>query len=779
MPQQDDQAQVSRFYNDLRQQLLASVEAQEEGGTLEEHFTQEALNLLEENGETENARECREIREDKRGYKIHKINGYALSESYENLDLFITIYQGYDDPQTVTTADVTAAFNQCRKFLNSAIKGHWTEMEPAAPAFNFAREIHKNSKEIVRARLFLLTDGECKATPPAPDLLPNTELRLTYHLVDIGYLTRLDGGQPAPIAIDFEKRFGGAVPCLSIPSSNDSYQAYLAVIPGKMLADIYEEYGPRLLEMNVRSFLQSNGKINKGIRQTIMHEPHMFLAFNNGIAATAEEVEIVDIPGNGKGISSVKELQIVNGGQTTASIFHTRRKDKADVSEVFVQVKLSVIKNHDNIGKIVNLISRYANSQNKVSDADLTANSPFHTEVERLSRRMMWAPPQENKVKQTRWFYERARGQYKNALAKEGAQSFQREFKILNPPEQMFVKEELAKYYNVWNMLPWFVVQGNQKNYTVFMNGLEKNKVKADSVFFEDLIAKAILFRRAEKIYGVKPNAIGDMRYITVPYALAYLNHHTNYQLDLYAIWKRQNLSAPLVSLLRDLMEKIEQAIKANAPGSLYGEWAKREVCWQFIKQQSFPIDWATIKADTGASTRPAPQTEEEGNEAAAREAVERLRSIPAAMWQRIETWGRDTGHLTLNQQNIANGIKKVVAGDRKSFYDKEIDNGPEVLKTAANLSPDLFDDLEALIETARLEAEATADKAETAVFTVTHELLSRLFEWERKHKILTLKEVEFVKTLLKEKVLGNAYKLNYARQIVLKAERHGLVINI
>src|SRR5690606_27531164 len=193
------------------------------------------------------------------------------------------------------------------------------------------------------------------------------------------------------------------------------------IIPGRALAVIYERHGSRLLEQNVRAFLQFTGKINKGIRNTILNEPHMFLAFNNGLAATAEEVEVSSTKdGRGLLISKVKDFQIVNGGQTTASIYHTFNKDKKDISEIFVQLKLSVIKNRNNFSEIVSRISEYANTQNRVSVSDLSSNRPFHVELEKLSRSIFAPPVAGHSSQQTTWFYERARGQYKNARAKEG-----------------------------------------------------------------------------------------------------------------------------------------------------------------------------------------------------------------------------------------------------------------------------------------------------------------------------------------------------------------------
>ncbi|MFW5871809.1 MAG: AIPR family protein, partial [bacterium] len=379
------------------------------------------------------------------------------------------------------------------------------------------------------------------------------------------------------------------------PSVNEDYESYLALIPGATLANIYEEYGSRLLEQNVRSFLQFTGKINKGIRKTIKEEPHMFLAFNNGIAATADELELKNLADGGKVIVWAKDFQIVNGGQTTASVYHTWKKDKVDIDKIFVQTKLTVVKKRDNFNEIVNRIAEYANTQNKVSTSDLSSNKPFHVELEKISR-SVWAQPIAGSNIQTRWFYERARGQYKNARLKEGfTPSKRKAFDLKNPRGQVITKELLAKYLNtyqeIWNgkklaIGPHIVVRGSQKNYVQFLNYNMPDK--PDNVFYEDAVAKAIMFKTAEKLYGVSPNAIGDMRYITVPYSLSLIHLKTDYKIDLYRIWKNQSLSENLKSILFDLMETVEDFIKSNAPGALYGEWAKKEECWNAIKEADF-----------------------------------------------------------------------------------------------------------------------------------------------------------------------------------------------
>ena len=324
--------------------------------------------------------------------------------------------------------------------------------------------------------------------------------------------------------------------------------------------------------------------------------------------------------------------------------------------------------------------------------------------MEKLSR-TIWAPPIEGKANQTRWFYDRARGQYKNARNKEGfTKAKTNAFDLKNPKAQVFSKEDVAKYINSYEEImdgkklviaPHFVVRGNQKNYVQFMN---HNLVKKmDSIYFEDVIAKAILFRAAEKAYGVKPNSIGDMRYVTVPYSIAYLSFIIKGKLDLYKIWKAQSISSKLKNCLYNLMLQVESFIKKNAPGSLYGEWAKKEECWEQLKKQKIEIDVDSIKPDmqdVKSQYQRKKLTEGEALEAHLKEETEKLRSITPKVWSKIEEWGKVTQLLTTNQQTAAWNISVRLKNNNK-LSDYERTTGLKILNIVIENSSGLLDELE------------------------------------------------------------------------------------
>lgn len=766
--------ELNKFFTDVQEDIKAQLLSEEEGTNPEQIFTDFTLALLSDAGETENYRLCYDEKISKRGVE-HKVNAYALYENYETLDLFITIYNGDNNIQPVAKPDADKAIDRLVKFFrNSIYKEYVNELEESSEIFDLAQtlaNVPEVKEFLTRVNIFLLTNGEVKADLKFSDKVAGYPV--FYRVIDINYLFNLSEKSRVPIEIDFESN-GVTIPCIENQTENEDYQSYLAIVPGEALASIYEQYGPRLLEQNVRSFLQFTGKINKGIRKTILEEQHMFLAFNNGIAATAEEVKVIDQPENkGKAIGFVKDFQIVNGGQTTASIYHTWKKNKADISKIFVQLKLTIIKDRENFAEIVGRIAEYANTQNRVSASDLSSNRENHVILEKLSR-TIWAPPKSGETYQTRWFYERSRGQFKNERIRKGiTPSRKKQFDKQNPRSQMFTKELLAKYINSYREVfhgkklvisPHFVVRGSQKNYSQFLNYNFNDK--PDNIYFEDAIALAILFKTAEKIYGRKPNSIGDMRYITVPYSIAWLGFRLDYKIDLSRIWKSQEISSTLKNILYEIMVKIEDFIKSNAPGSLYGEWAKKEDCWLQIKTQDFNISLSELSDDLTNSSSDRKKISKEDTEKAEVEAsLERLKSIHPKTWKKIEQWGRETDKLSQYQRDISNTIGKRIRHNR-DLSEIERKQGEKILDLIADKAPELFYNMDDYYE---IDEEHKNEEEQ-----ITIELIKEIVIWDKRNKRLKPYEFKFMDELANgSKSLTNRNKY-IAKKNLKKVERYG-----
>ena len=605
--------EIDKFYQSLMQDVVAMQSGDEDGNTQEQIFTRICLDMLSDAAETENVSVAYDERDLKKKGQ-HKINGYAISDNYETVDLFITLYANTTEIRTILNSEIDTASRIITNFFRRAVYNDYVnEIAESSEIFEFANTLANYAElrnNLIRVNAFILTNGTYKGELPASQTICG--YNIYYKVIDIEYLYKISEQAGVPIELDFEDLNGLRydIPCLAANLNNPEYEAYVAIIPGECLAQLYDCYGARLLEQNVRSFLQFTGKINKGIRETIKNEPHMFLAYNNGIAATADHVELDE---TGHFIRHISNLQIVNGGQTTASIFYTKKKDKADISSILVQVKLSVIKVKDQYADIVSRISRYANTQNKVNDADFSANNPALVEIERISR-YVFAPATPTNNLQTAWFFERARGQYKTLRAKEGfTKSRQKAFDLKYPKKQVVTKVELAKYVNAWQVKyitknnlqvlaigPHIVVRGNEKNYAQFIKYNLPDIKHIDAAWFEDAIAKAILFKAADKRYGTKLSGehIGELKQVVVPYTLSLLNIITNRKLDLYRIWKNQSISPALSDFIYDLMKQVNNFILRESPISHYIEWAKKAECWLAVQSNKWAYNLDEIRQD-------------------------------------------------------------------------------------------------------------------------------------------------------------------------------------
>lgn len=739
--------ELNKFYQSLMQDVVAMQSGDEDGNTQEQVFTRICEEMLSEAGETENAFLAYDERDlGKKGQ--HKINGYAISDNYENVDLFITIYNNAHEIKNISKVDVDTATKRISNFFRKAIYNDYVnDVAESSEIFEFANTLASYSElkeNLIRVNAFILTNGEYKGEIPASQSISG--YTIFYRIIDINFLYKISEQSRVPIELDFENLDGRKyeVPCLAANINNADYEAYVAIIPGECLAMLYHNYGARLLEQNVRSFLQFTGKINKGIRDTIKNEPHMFLAFNNGIAATADHIELDE---SGRLIKRINNLQIVNGGQTTASIFNTARKDKADISQIFVQVKLSVIKNPEQYSDIVSRISKYANTQNKVNDADFTANNPSLIEIEKFSRFVLTPITPENNI-QTCWFFERARGQYKTLRAKEGfTKSRQTAFDLKYPKKQMFTKVELAKYINAWEEIysgksmvigPHIVVRGNEKNYARFISYNLPEIKRIDVAFFEDTVAKAILFKATDKRYGTKVsgNQIGEMKQVVVPYTISLLNMITGGKLDLYKIWKNQSISMELSDFVYDLMKQVNQFILDESPVSHYIEWAKKEECWLRVKEHNWKYNIENIATDCideNNSPKRNHRNDTEDTEKKRQHQESIIRSIPFALWKKIETWGRDTGWLQYQYSSIASDIAYKIKNGRK-LLDSDISKGYSIYETVWKYNPELLEEADDL---AIKDAEHNTVKISLETEDITLELVQQMVDWDKRKRIL------------------------------------------
>jgi hypothetical protein len=513
-----------------------------------------------------------------------RVTGIGIDEERGQLDLLGSIYKNEIPPRRIRPSDITRAVDETANFAKLAITGNLRDrIDIGEQAYPFVDRIHNFRDQIDRINLFVVSDQIAPATPRLETVGSIGNKPVVVQIWGLEKIHRVRNGHlDEPVDIDFTREFGKPLPCIPSVAGRAEYQAYMAVISGDTLYRIYDQYRTRLLEDNVRNFLQTRGKVNKQILESIQNEPDRFFAYNNGISTVATDIEFT---GNGRSIKSLKGWRIVNGGQTTASI-HTAGDNNPDsLIGVNVPAKIIVLKNSVDRQFLQN-ISRYSNSQNKVEDSDFSANDPYFQELQRWSR-LKWVTTHGAAQVTTRWYFERTRGQYDvdRAAEKLKVRGGQAKFDRSNPRKQRFDKLQLARAQNAFASKAHIVSLGAQKNFDAFLKSIDSNDPsQMDEKAYESLIGCLILFRETEKI--IKDNLDSGYKANIVAYSLAYLGFVTGQALDLNRLFKSQGLPAQLRTVVLRLVKKIDVLIMEGSVASgirNIGEWCKRQDCWDYI----------------------------------------------------------------------------------------------------------------------------------------------------------------------------------------------------
>ncbi|WP_051171369.1 AIPR family protein [Spongiibacter marinus] len=654
--------EFEEFYKSIRSEINDDNSDTLTEGYRIDRFTEFFANQLAEFGIAGDANIC--TIEKQLGNAKAVSNAWFVDEDEGRLSLFVSDFHDSDTVETSNKQDIENGIKRAARIYKYAQKMNYEDLEVSSNEYTMVRTIQESINSINQIRVYYLTDGQLKATGDTQTMLEDLPVYVSYW--DIQRLYRLvsSGREYEPISINFEKKFGKSLACLSMSSNTDEYQGYLAIIPGDRLAALYDEYGARLMELNVRSFLQQRGKVNRGIRETILNEPHRFLAYNNGISATAEEIVTERTETGDLAIKTIKGLQIVNGGQTVASIHRCLKIDRCShLDQLAVQAKITVVK-ASLLEELVPKISRYSNTQNTVNEADFASNDPFHIAIEQLANNT-WTPGE-----QTRWFYERARGQYEVARNRTAGNSVakRRKFDEQTPKKQKFAKVDLAKFYNCWDQKPEIVGRGSQKNFIHFMTHIAKDhpNFKPDELFYKDLIAKAIIYKAAEKI--ARKHKFASYRANAVAYVVSLVAFKTVGRINLQSIWNTQEVSDALYNVMDDWMPNVWQAIIDTAGSRNVTEWAKKTECWHEIQLLDVVIPPELEQELREGDPLPtvgshAKKGKAEQLSTLDRQNINRVIQQNADYLMHLGMWGRKSGELNSFQINIILTVATYAAG--------------------------------------------------------------------------------------------------------------------
>lgn len=647
---------------EFRADLLAAAasRAETQAASLRESFVEEVMDRLREAGEAPEAELCPEKLEGHRGRNL-ELDAFSFDEADLSVHLFIAIRDGQpSNPARITLSEARdQGFNRLLGVFEQARSGWLTQpgnIEESRPIWELARRIESIKASAVR--LHVLTDRSIsERLREIPSQQTSEGIPVTFQIWDVTRLQRIHEARSirADLFVDFTTLPGGGLSVLPATVGAGEYDAYLAVVPGDFLADIYLHHGSRLLEGNVRTFLGRRGNVNKGIASTLAKEPGRFFAYNNGIATTGSAVRFIDGAGNGRLLIGVSDLQIVNGAQTTASLAAIRAEGKLPLSGVSVAMKLSVVP-PEAAGALVQQIARYANSQNAVRLSDFFANHPFHLRMEEISRRVL-APAIGGSQVQTHWYYERARGQYLNDQTAQPTSAKRDQFVRRSPRNQVITKTDLAKVESCFDLKPDVASKGAEKSFIAFAERVAeewedetKRSLYGDD-WYRSAVAHTILFRAAEALVsraewyesgrGYRAQIVA---YTTARLAALASKESRGGRLDFVKVWNAQAtgpvLDRQLVEIARVMRDVLWSPPQA---GQNISEWAKQQACQKRALETEVPIvpgieAFVLEKGDARSDAR-----RQRGDQRVADglASVTEVITLGSAFWQRIRAFAR------------------------------------------------------------------------------------------------------------------------------------------
>jgi len=647
--------------DEFRADLLAAAASRAETHAtgLREAFVFEVLERLREAGESPEAEICAEKVEGHHGRRL-ELDAFSLDDADLSLHLFIAIRDFWPVmPPRITLSEAREqGFNRLIGLFEQARDGWLTRnIEESRPLWAFASRLETAGRPSA-VRVHVVTDRmvseRLREIPPQET---SDDIPVTFQIWDVTRLQRIHEARNArdDLFVDLTSLPGGGLAVLPAAVGVGDYDAYLAVIPGEFLADIYLRHGSRLLEGNVRTFLGRRGNVNKGIASTLAKEPARFFAYNNGIATTASAVTAVDGLGHTHLLTGLSDLQIVNGAQTTASLAALRLEGKFSLSSVFVPMKLSVVA-PELAGELVQQISRYANTQNAVRLSDFFANHPFHLRMEEISRRIL-APAIGGSQVQTHWYYERARGQHLNDQASLNTAAKREQFLRRNPRHQVITKTDLAKVESCFDLMPDIACKGAEKSFTAFANLVAEeweDEVKR-SLYGDDwyrgAAARTILFRATEALVSKAEwyESGRGYRAQIVAYAIARLaelarRKSDGGRLDYMRVWSAQAAGDVLERQVLEIAEIMKQVLwSPPQAGQNISEWAKQQACRKRALDTDVPVvagldAFLIEKADARSDNR---KQREDQRVTDGLADVTEVVTLGGPFWQRVRTFAR------------------------------------------------------------------------------------------------------------------------------------------
>ena len=678
--------------DDFYEQFLLEIsnESIDSGSTPQEVFFNRVTDLLIEEGDIKDAIYAPFLRT---GLQFNGYGGNPLEDN-RKLTIFLSEFTQSEQLEGLYSKDLDALLKRGTNFISKITSREFLQIEESNPVFSAIQTLSVKMDLLSQIRIIILTNKLIKIRSDSIKAPMIGEIKAQIGICDYERIKQLESGieEKPEIIIDLEES-QNSLPVLTAHSSESSYESYLTVLPGDLIAELFDKWGNRLLEKNVRVFLQATTKINRGIRDTIQDKPSMFFAYNNGLTATADDVKLKTLPNGARTITKINNLQIVNGGQTVSSIYAAskfiNKFSKADLRKVYVQMKLSKVpKESEDADSFVSDVSRFANTQNKVNLSDFSSNHSFHVQIENLSKKIS-APPAPNSLRSSHWFYERSRGQYKSAKSRNKTQAQKKIFDKEFPSKQKIDKVQLALYQNLWDCKILEVMRGkNNASYLSFFDGIEEewsNKsYQFNERYFKELVAKAIIYKTLDR--ETKKERFTDFKSTVVAFTIGLLalnfKDSKSKRFNFMKVWSEQSLTQDFIDELLGVAKNINYLIM-NPPVGMnrdVREYARKPECWQNIQKAN--IQWSSKLENYLISASEYNKLEKVEREKTAKieeyDLVNKIVNAPVEIWQEIDNWIGDqtivkldsSDSILLRDAKGMNDIFSPTIGQAKRLFD-------------------------------------------------------------------------------------------------------------
>ncbi|MDZ8275707.1 AIPR family protein [Microbacterium aquimaris] len=651
---------------------MVEISAEDECVPVAQAFTGQSMALLEEAGELNGP--------ERFGAPVGRIDALDWDADTGRLTVIVTDFAhsrwGDVRERLELLPVVNEAVAQITRLITASRRG------AVAGAERILSYLGDVSKDIRAIRLIAVSNGSYEVQQGTLGDVADAPAELA--IWDAGDLaTAIQHTAARQQTADFRDQPEGGIRILG-PIGERDLSSYLMVLPGDLIADLYQAHGASILGRNIRAFLQVSNRVNKGIRQSLKETPSSFFAFNNGLSLTATTLKRA-IVGGQPVVTEITGLEIVNGGQTTASLHNAKYHDGVSLANVWVQAKLTVLPAVDSDDMALQ-IARFANSQSPVRMGDLTSNNRFFQSIEQLSRTVDFSEDKTGRL----WFFERTRGQFATEAAAARGLGAEARFKRKYERARRFDKAALAKFELAWLQMPHVVAAGAEKSLAIFMN-LEHGPGSAgvaDEKYYRRLVAKAVLWAETDKIIGALD--LGGYKAVDVGYTMALISNRTAGRLDLDAVAQRQDSGEAWRTAVTSLAPTIHENLIRNAGARNVSSWSKTAAAWSAVQD----IDWtpdATLTSYRPAAdeTRVTVAVGQSAIGLAAShedvEARERVEEYGSQAWFQLSSWAKETDNLQGWQRGIAFSLGRMLASN-KTPTAKQVTQAVKILDEASRL---------------------------------------------------------------------------------------------